>query len=153
MLRSLFLAGVLLVASSLPTQAQTLVDGTSVDEIVNLARGYGAASSDTTADGQPMIVGKVSGVEYRVFFHDCTDTGCPTIRFYSLFAGNKPTLEMINEWNRDKRWGKAYVDADLDAVLEWDVNLAYGVARENLDDSISIWVQILDAYATFIGAK
>ncbi len=153
MLRSLFLAGVFVVASSLSATSQTLIDGTLVEEVVNLARGYGAASGDTTADGQPMIVGKVGGVEYRVFFHDCTDAGCPTIRFYSVFAGNKPTLEMINEWNRDKRWGKAYVDADLDAVLEWDVNLDYGVVRENLDDSISIWVGVLDTYATFIGAK
>ena len=44
MLRSLFLAGVFLAAGTIAAQAQALIDGTNVDEIVNLARGYGAAS-------------------------------------------------------------------------------------------------------------
>jgi hypothetical protein len=153
MLRSLLLAGAFIAAGTLSAQAQAMVDGTNVDEIVNLARGYGAASSDTTSTGDPMISGKVNGVPYSIFFHNCTDgANCEDVRFFAAFA-SKPTLETINEWNRDKRWGKAYLDADLDASLEWDVNLVHGVARANLDNSIAVWINVLDAFATFIGAQ
>jgi hypothetical protein len=153
MLRSFFLAGAFLAAGTIAAQAQALVDGTNVDEIVNLARGYGAASSDTTSSGDPMITGKVNGVAYDIYFHNCTsNTNCEDIRFFASFA-SKPTLETINEWNRDKRWGKAYLDSNLDAALEWDLNLVHGVARENLDNSLAVWMNTMDAFATFIGAQ
>lgn len=141
-------------AAALPSQAQSWVDGSQVDEVATLARGYGTASAETSSNGAPMIVGEANGLSYRIFFQNCTDDAdCRDIRFYSVFIGNKPTLEMMNEWNRDKRWGKAYADSDLDAVIEWDVNLVHGVAPQNLDDSIRIWTTILDQYATFIGAR
>jgi hypothetical protein len=153
MLKSLFVAGAFLAAGTVGAQAQTLLDGTSVDEILNLARGYGAASPDTSSTGDPMISGKVDGVSYAIFFQNCTNgANCEDLRFYAGFA-SKPTLEMLNEWNRDKRWGKAYADSELDAVLEWDVNLVHGVTRQNLDNSMGVWVQVLDQFAVFIGAK
>ena len=42
-------------------------------------------------------------------------------------------METINAWNRDTRFGKAFLDEDLDAVIEFDVNLEHGVSRDNLD--------------------
>jgi hypothetical protein len=153
MLRSLFLAGALLAAGTVAAQAQALIDGTNVEDIVNLARGYGAASSDTASSGDPMISGKVNAVAYAIYFHNCTDgANCEDIRFYASFA-SKPSLETINEWNRDKRWGKAYVDSNLDATLEWDLNLVHGVSRDNLDNSLAVWMQNMEAFATFIGAQ
>ncbi len=154
MLKSLVLAGALLAAATLSAQAQALVDGNAVDEIANLARGYGAASVDTASSGDPMITCKVSGIAYAIYFSNCTaNANCEDLRFYAGFADNKPTLEMINEWNRDKRWGKAYADSNLDAVLEWDVNLIHGVTRDNFDNTLGVWVANLDAFAVFIGAK
>ena len=48
---------------------------------------------------------------------NCTDNAnCEDVNFYSGFLDNKPDLETINAWNRDKRFGKAYLDSDLDAV-------------------------------------
>jgi hypothetical protein len=83
---------------------------------------------------------------------NCTsNTNCEDLNFYAGFRDNKPTLEVINAWNRDKRFGKAYLDSDLDAVIEFDLNLVHGVTRENLDAAFSLWTLILDQYTTYIG--
>lgn len=154
MIRNLILACVLALGTALPAQAQTLIDGSQVDEILNIARGYGAATLDKTRNGDPMIQGKIEGVSYQVFFMNCTDhASCEDLNFYAGFIDNKQTLDVINAWNRDKRFGKAYLDSDLDAVIEWDLNLERGVTQENLDANFSLWAAILDQYTTYIGHK
>lgn len=152
MIRHLILACVVALGTTLPAQAQTLIDGSQVDEILNIARGYGAATLDQRSNGDPMITGKIEGVSYQVFFMNCTDNAnCEDLNFYAGFIDNKQTLDVINAWNRDKRFGKAYLDSDLDAVIEWDVNLEHGVTRQNLDANFSLWAAILDQYTTYIG--
>ena len=109
---------------------------------------------EPTSEGNPTISGRIDGVSYQVFFMNCTDgANCEDINFYAGFLDLKPTLDVINAWNRDKRFGKAYLDSDLDAVIEWDVNLEHGVTRENLDAAVGIWQLILDQYTTYIGFK
>lgn len=154
MLKQLILGGAFVAASALSAQAQTVVDGAQVDEILNLARGYGSASLETQSNGDPKITGKVEGVTYQVFFMNCTNnTNCEDLNFYAGFLDNKQTLDVINAWNRDKRFGKAYLDSDLDAVIEFDVNLEHGVTRDNLDAAFPLWTLILDQYTTYIGYK
>jgi hypothetical protein len=154
MLKQLILGGAFLAATAVSAQAQTIITGAEVDEILNIARGYGSASLETQSNGDPRITGKVEGVTYQVYFMNCTNnTNCEDLNFYAGFLDNKQTLEVINAWNRDKRFGKAYLDADLDAVVEYDVNLERGVTRENLDAAFNLWTLILDQYTTYIGYK
>ena len=142
------------MALSAQAQSETLIDGSQLDEIVNIARGYGAATLETQSTGDPQIAGKMEGVSYFVFFKNCTENkNCEDFYFYAGFLDNKQTLEAINAWNRDKRFSKAYLDADLDAVIEFDVNLEYGVSRKNLDAAFSLWSAILDQFTTYIGYK
>jgi hypothetical protein len=154
MLKSLILGGAMLLGTVISAQAQAMIDGAQVDEILNIARGYGSASIESQSNGDPKISGKIEGVTYQVFFMNCTDnTNCEDLNFYAGFLDNKQTLEVINAWNRDKRFGKAYLDSDLDAVIEFDVNLEHGVSRDNLDAAFSLWSLILDQYTTYIGYK
>lgn len=154
MLKSMILGGAMLLGTAFAAQAQTTLDGSQVDEILNIARGYGSATLEKQSSGDPKISGKIAGVTYQVFFMNCTNnTNCEDLNFYAGFLDNKPTLEVINAWNRDKRFGKAYLDSDLDAVVEFDLNLVHGVSRENLDSAFSLWTLILDQYTTYIGYK
>jgi hypothetical protein len=152
-LKSVVAAAVLIVASAAATQAQDLLDGTQVDEILNIARGYGSGNLETQSNGDPKIVGKIDGITYHVFFMNCDDANanCEDLNFYAGFLDNKQTMEAINAWNRDKRFGKAYLDSDLDAVIEYDLNLEHGVSRQNLDAGFSIWNLILGQFAEYIG--
>jgi len=152
-IRSLLLGGVFALSTTLAAQAQT-IDGSQVDEILNLARGYGAATIETQSNGDPKISGRIEGVAYQVFFMNCTENAnCEDLNFYAGFLDNKQSLEAINAWNRDKRFGKAYLDSDLDAVIEFDVNLEHGVTQKNLDAAFYLWSLVLDQYTTYIGYK
>lgn len=148
-------AAALTLSGAGAVQAQELIDGTATTEILNIARGYGAANLETRDNGAPMITGKIDGVTYQVYFLNCDDSGanCEDINFYAGFLDNKQPLDLINAWNRDKRFGKAYLDSDLDAVLEFDVNLDYGVTPKNLDSAFSLWNLVLGQYVEYIGHK
>jgi hypothetical protein len=153
-LRSAVLGGVIALGAACAAQAQPVIDGSQVDEILNLARGYGSAHLDTQVNGDPKISGKIEGVTYHVYFMNCTDNeNCEDLNFYAGFLDNKQTLDAINAWNRDKRFGKAYLDADLDAVVEFDVNLEHGVTRDNLDAAFSVWALVLKQFTAYIGHK
>lgn len=147
------LVGVMLALGSGAATAQSMVDGTSIDEIANIARGYGSVSVETASSGNPMISGKIDGVSYYVFFRNCSEahTDCEDLNFYAGFLDNKQSLDAINAWNRDKRFGRAYLDRDLDAVIEYDVNLEYGISRQNLDSSFGVWSLLLRQFSDHIG--
>lgn len=153
-MRSALLAAAL-AAVAVPAAAQELVDASQVDDIVTLARGYGAAELEDQPGGAPRIAGNIKGVPYYVFFMNCGPDGkaCEDLNFYSAFAGVKPTMDALNAWNRDKRFGNAYLDADLDAALEFDVNLEHGVSRDNLDAAFSLWSVLLGEYTAYVGYK
>jgi hypothetical protein len=154
-LKAILAAGVMSVGALAGASAQELVDGTNVDEVANIARGYGSVTLDKANNGDPMLSGKIEGVSYYLFFRNCSDsnTDCEDLNFYAGFLDNKQTMEAINAWNRDKRFGKAYLDSDLDAVIEYDVNLEYGVERRNLDSTFAVWSLILKQFADYIGFK
>jgi hypothetical protein len=157
MLKPFLMGSAMLLAAALPAGAQdaTLVDGTQTDEILNVARGFGEATMESSSDGSPRIKGEIDGVTYHVFFLNCDEGGksCEDLNFYAGFLDNKQTFETINAWNRDRRFGKAYLDDDLDAVIEFDVNLEFGVSPKNLDASFSLWSLLLDRFAIYIGHK
>jgi len=132
-----------------PALAQS--DGSAIDDILALAQGYGDATLETQGNGQPRIAGKVGGVPYQVFFLNCDSGACEDLNFYAGFSGVKPTMDSMNAWNRDKRFGRAYLDSDLDAVIEYDINLEYGVARENLNAAFGVWSLVLGEFAGYVG--
>jgi hypothetical protein len=155
--RALILGAALCAGTAFSVQAQDIIDGSNVDEILNIARGYGAATLEKQSTGDPKITGKIEGISYQVYFMNCTDSkNCEDINFYAGFSfaeDAKPAMDSINAWNRDKRFGKAYLDSELDPVIEWDVNLEYGITRNNMDAAFSLWKLLLDQYTTYIGYK
>jgi len=144
------LSAALVLSLAAPAFAQT-IDGSAVDDILSLAKSYGEASLETQGNGRPRIAGKVGSVPYQVFFLNCDSGVCEDLNFYAGFAGIKPTMDSMNAWNRDKRFGRAYVDGDLDAVIEYDINLEYGVAKENLNAAFGVWSLVLGEFARYVG--
>lgn len=152
---ALLAAAAMLLAQLAAVQSsagQELIDGGKVDEIVAIARGYGSATLEEQPGGAPRIAGSIGGIPYYVFFMNCPADGpCEDLNLYAAFAGIKPTMDALNAWNRDKRFGNAYLDADLDAAIEFDINLEHGVARDNLDAAFSLWALLLDQYTDYVG--
>jgi len=131
-----------------------LVDGNDVKAILELARGYGDADIEKQDNGDPKIKGEMDGITYAIYFMNCTDNkNCEDVNFYAGFLDLKPDMDVINAWNRDKRFGKAYLDSDGDAVVEMDLNLEHGISSDNLDADLTVWSLVLSQYAEHVGYK
>ncbi|QMV01619.1 YbjN domain-containing protein [Devosia sp. D6-9] len=129
-----------------------LIDGNDVNAILELARGYGETKLEKQDNGDPKIKGDLDGITYAIYFMNCTDNkDCEDLNFYAGFLDLKPEMDVINSWNRDKRFGKAYLDSDGDAVVEMDLNLEHGISSDNLDADISVWSLVVEQYAEHIG--
>ncbi len=141
-----------LLGSSTGVWAQGLLDGSRVEDILNLALARGPATLESQANGAPRIAGSIDGVPYQLFFLNCTES-CEDLNFYAGFRDIKPTMDAVNAWNRDKRFGNAYLDADLDAVIEFDVNVEYGVSPDNLGAAFALWTLLLGEFAEYVGYR
>lgn len=148
----LMVAGAMAIALTTSAQAQTMLTGADTAEILNAARGYGSATLSTQSNGDPQINGKIEGISYQVYFRNCTNnTDCEDLNFYVGFLDLKPTLAVINDWNFNKRFSRAYLDQDKDACVEMDVDLVAGVTAEYLDAQFGIWNMIVTQFSEHVG--
>ncbi|HEY0032145.1 MAG TPA: YbjN domain-containing protein [Devosia sp.] len=146
--------GALALALTVSSFAQATITGADTEEVLNAARGYGSATLTKQTNGDPQITGKINGISYQVYFRNCTDNAnCEDLNFYLGFLDLKPTLEVINDWNLNKRFSRAYLDPDKDACVEMDLDLVKGVSPEYLDSQFSLWNQILTQFAAHVGYK
>ena len=150
---AMFAGGALALALTISAQAQSLT-AANTDEILNAARGYGSATLTAQSNGDPQITGKVDGITYQIYFRNCTDNKkCEDLNFYLGFLDLKPTLQVINDWNMNKRFSRAYLDQDQDAVVEMDLDMVKGVSAEYLDSQIGLWTLVVGQFADHVGFK
>jgi hypothetical protein len=104
--------------------------------------------------GDPLILSSESGTTFRVFFYNCTDNvDCRTIQFYVGFSDTDATLESVNAWNRDNRFGRAYLGDDGVVRLEMDVDLDDGGMSQLLfEDNVQFWASAMARFAMHFGS-
>jgi len=146
------LAFALFACSGMPSLSQTIIYGNEVDGFLLTARRFGQATLTEQPDGNPMLVGKINGVPYSARFRNCVEATCADLNFRVGFL-SKPTLETLNGWNRDKRFSRAYLDADGDAILEMDLIVQGGLTAKNLLEVFTYWRLTLDQFTAYIGFK
>ena len=123
------------------------------DSVLQIAQRNGEARIETNSSGNRYIVGTYDGITYIIEFYNCDNNGCNDLAFSAGFDLDNADINRINEWNRTKRFGSAYLDSDGDPVLLMPVNLAFGVSPQNLNDSFEWWKAVLTDYAGFIGFR
>ena len=123
-------------------------------KILEAMQQYGFASTLTADDsGDPMITSKVSRSDFFVIFYGCEENkDCKSVMFRAGYDLKDPLSALkINEWNRDKRFGKAYIDDEGDPFLEFEVNMfADGVGEENFQDTLDWWRLVIEGFEEFI---
>ncbi|HET9640354.1 MAG TPA: YbjN domain-containing protein [Allosphingosinicella sp.] len=143
-------------AWALPVQAQ-LVRAQDPSTLVRALQKEGmAAKVGVDKVGDPMITSGVGGTTFQIFFYNCTDhKACATVQFHSGYDLKSPIgLDKINEWNRTKRFGRAFLDAENDPILEMDVDLDDGGLSQALFiDNIQFWSSILGEFEKHIGFR
>ena len=117
------------------------------------AKGYKAELG--SAAGEPAITSGAGGLAFKVFFENCTGgTACTTVSFFTGFTDVSSTVERVNEWNRNNRFARAYIDAEGDPVLRMDVDLDHqGIAGANFGEYLDIWASLAPKYLNFLQGR
>jgi hypothetical protein len=153
-MRMLPILAILIAGTATAAETGTLIDGSDIDSIVDIARNYGSATIESQDSGQPKIAARIGGVSYAVFFQNCSESRiCDDINLYAGFLDSKPTQDQMNGWNASKRFGRAYIDPDGDAALEMDINLKSGVSPANLSANFAIWRLLITQFTGYLGVK
>jgi len=134
--------------------AEETIDATDPERILAIAHSFGEAALTTDNLGDPLIEGRIGEKDYRLLFYGCSENrDCKTLMFSAGWERDDRTDdrtdEMMADWNREKRFGKAYLDEDGVATVEMNVNLHGGVTRANLDDTIDWWRLVLAEFADY----
>ncbi|MBX9796238.1 YbjN domain-containing protein [Sphingomonas sp.] len=144
-----------LMLAAVPAQAQ-MVTSANPESIAAALRDRGFKAKLTTdKEGDPLIESAASGYSFAVLFLGCENhKACSSVQFYAGFTRKGLPQEKINEWNRTKRFGRAYIDRAGDPVVEMDINLEPGGMPASLfADTIDIWEALIDAFAKVAFAK
>lgn len=106
-----------------------------------------------TSDGTPKLDGKIDGWTYSVYFYGCNGDDCNAVQFAAGFDEDQPMkYDIINDWNTNNRFGRAYLDAEGDPWVEMDINMeGDGVSLTNFNESLAYWDTVLKAFTKHIG--
>lgn len=125
----------------------------NAESVASVIRGKGFEVEITTDDdGDPMLRAEGKGYKFNVYFYGCTGgEDCTTLGLYSGWTGSSADVNQINEWNRENRFGRAYIDKDGDPVVEMDIDLDDGgMPRMLFEDHIEFWMSVMSQYSKYI---
>jgi hypothetical protein len=108
--------------------------------------------ADITNDrmGDPMIRGSTGTVVFEVYFFQCgAELRCTSIQFTAPFRRKALTATTIAIWNRDHRFGRAFLDFRGTPWISMDVEATHGMTTEALGANIQRWVGVLSAFEVF----
>ena len=128
-------------------------EGMTVEDVVAWLQDAGlGATIETADDGSKSVKSSTDGHMFHVYLFDCKEGHCGSLQLSAGFDTKGAfTPAKMNDWSRDKRWSRAYVDKVNDPWVEYDVDLTPGGTYELLDDELGIWRRELVEFAKFIG--
>ena len=120
-----------------------------------LQSGDFAASVESTTDGSHRVSSGSDGMTWHVYMFDCSNGDrCGSMQFYMGVENNGSlTKEHMNDWNRDSRWGRAYISESGKSWVEMDVDLSPGGSYEMLNDELATWRVVVKRYMKFINGE
>jgi hypothetical protein len=130
-------------------------DGVTPEEVASVIKAKGYEVTMTTDDeGDPLIKSKAHNVNFDVKFYGCKVDRCVWIQFNTGFDYEQGlSYELINRFNREKGFGQAYLDDDMDPWLDFSIDLERGNNRALLESNFDRWLSVLKEFITFIDYK
>ncbi len=146
------LATAALIASN--TIATAEITATDANVVMKAMQDFGlVATMGVDGQGDPKVSSRVSDTKFSVYFYGCQDNdNCSSILIKAGYDLNNGISALkVNEWNREKRFAKAYIDDEGDPFLEMDVNLDFdGVGNKNFEDTLDWWRLLVEDFEEFI---
>ena len=122
-------------------------------EIIHIAREFGTAEVGRDGMREPKITGKIGEIAYEIGFYGCyLGRDCTSVLFQARLAREdwEPDSEEIADWNREKLFGRAWVDGDSQAVLDHPVAMAGGLPAKSLESTFLAWQLSLDEFVDYV---
>lgn len=110
---------------------QQVLGSISGQDLQKILQSEGYLNVVVDADGDLNF--KIEGTKVQIFVAENQQS----IQFHSAWAGTNATLRSVNEWNKTKKYSKAYLDDDADPHLELDLDLAGGVTVARIKDFVA----------------
>jgi hypothetical protein len=141
-------------ASAAPAQGQAL----TAQSVANAFQAQGVTAQIGTDDyGDPYVqlqTGAALPSDFGdVIFWDCDQAGnCDSILMVASFQPQRRPvyLDVINQWNVERRWVRAYIDSENYLVLDMDVSGYGGISDQALATQVERFVQSVADFAAFI---
>ncbi len=88
------------------------------------------------------ILSSAAGFNFSIYLYGgCEQDRVTNLQFSSAF-GDKVSVEQVNKWNREKRFLKAYMDAEGELCVEWDVVVSF-VTPAAIRECLGWWETVL----------
>jgi hypothetical protein len=155
-LRAALALGITTTIAATPAHAE-LINATNPATIKAIVESQGWPATLVSKPGEdPYLESNRGGLKFLVLFMNC-DAGkkCKTLQYYMGFSDAKNvSLDRLNQWNKDKRFARAYLDDEGDPVLEMDVDVDFsGIPRENLGETFNTWASLMDSFREYVFEK
>jgi hypothetical protein len=143
-----------LVIAAQPAAARDLpAGGLTREQVSSWLTGQGLTPNPRTdSNGASIVSSAVNGVNFDIYFFDCDSDRCRSIQFAAGWTNNGATGERVNEWNRDHRFIRAYLDRQGNPFGEYDLVISPGGTWEEIDHAMDNWKSMIVDFKTFIGA-
>lgn len=129
------------------------IDGTDPVQIATALQGAGYKASPGKRDnGDPYIASAANGASFTIEFYGCEgEKACSSLQFYAWYKKEPFFSEtLVNDWNKQKRFLKAYIDNDGDLGTTMDVSTLGPMGAENFEDVIDWWTVMSAELVSFL---
>jgi hypothetical protein len=152
---ALIVLSLVAVVPAAQAQRSELVDGDSTRSILDIARGFGSADMDRRGDKDPAISGRMEGLKYSVLFSGCQrGRDCKFIQLIASFELPKGYSDRdMNDWNKKRLFGKAFINDNRDAVISMNFTVYGGVTRANFSENMAQFKVFLREFNEFLYGK
>jgi len=124
-------------------------------ELVTILQDAGyRAELDKDDQGDPTIRTSMSGVTAYIHFYDCKQDRCGSLQLVAaldLKVGS--TLDAVNKFNREYRYGRAYLDDEMDPFLAYDFEVLHAAHGDHIASQLDIWEQVLGDFLVAVGYR
>lgn len=132
-------AAMMLAAAPLASAHAQKISKNEIADILSDG-GYNVRDYDATK----LIVDVAS---YRIVIAlDGADGDISYITWLPGLNSNDVSLKLLNEFNNEVKFGRAYVDRDGDVAIQMDRNAAGGVSAENIESDFDVFLLLISKF-------
>jgi len=144
---------VLSLSSQMAAAADLPAGGMTTGDVVKWLQDAGyKAQLYPLKNGGNAVASASDGYTWKIYMYDCKGDRCGSMQF-SMGLSTKGAFNAakMNQWSKDNRWARAYVDDVNDPWLEYDVDLTPGGTYELLNDEFATWRMTVKHFHDFLG--